>query len=74
MKKKLKGEIIVGKEEFKAFKKVCEELFSGTYKIKKRLKYSYLVDVECGDMQDLFSIGQIFEQYKVLQNNTVTPK
>jgi hypothetical protein len=71
IKEKLKGRIIVGKEDLDVFKEVCEEMFSGTYKIAEELKYSYYIDLEFGDIQDVFSIGQIFEQHNILKHNTV---
>jgi len=70
-KEKLKGRIIVGKEDFEVFKSVCEEMFAGTYEIAEELKFSYYVDLEFGDIQDIFSIGQIFEQAVILRDNKV---
>ena len=73
-KKKLKGRVIVGKEDLDVFKEVCEEMFAGTYKIAEELKYSYYIDLEFGDIQDIFSIGQIFEQANILKHNKVISK
>jgi hypothetical protein len=73
-KEKLKGRIIVGKEDLDVFKGVCEDRFAGTYEIAEELKYSYYVDLEFGDIQDIFSLGQIFEQDNILKHNIVTSK
>ncbi|WP_044403382.1 hypothetical protein [Lacinutrix sp. Hel_I_90] len=58
------GNIIVTKTNFKAFEKVCEDRFNGDYEVFEEHELAYIVNVVFTDIQDIFSLGQIFEQEK----------
>ena len=58
----MEGNITIAKNALESFKKVCEDRFNGTYEIKETHKLGYVITLKFIDIQDVFSLGQIFEQ------------
>jgi hypothetical protein len=62
----MNGNIIVTKTNFESFKEVCEDRFNGDYEVFEEHELAYIVHIVCSDLQDVFSLGQIFEQQKII--------
>lgn len=60
------GTIIVTKTAYKDFQKVCEDRFNGDYEVFEEHELAYIVHIVFTDIQDVFSLGQIFEQERML--------
>lgn len=67
----MEGVIIVSKKRFLNFENVCEDRFNGTYKIEEEFVLAYKVRIFFKDIQDVFSLGQIYNQ-EILENNSAT--
>jgi len=57
----MKGNITISKDSLEIFIKICEDRFNGTYKIKETHDLGYIIEIEFSDIQDVFSLGRIFE-------------
>lgn len=62
------GNIIVTKTNIKTFERVCEDRFNGDYKIIKEHQLAYIIHITFCDIQDVFSLGQIFTQELTIEN------
>ncbi|AGO47274.1 structural protein [Cellulophaga phage phi48:2] len=62
----MEGKIFVQNKDIEVFKSVCEDRFNGTYIIKKKLLMGFLIKVSCDDLQDIFSLGQIFNEEVII--------
>ena len=62
--KEMKGNIILIKKDLPLLEKICEDRFNGTYRIKETHKLAYTIEIDFGDIQDVFSLGQILESEK----------
>lgn len=60
------GTIIVSKTSFEHFKNVCKDRFNGDYEVFEEHELAYIVHVVFTDIQDIFSLGQILEQERIL--------